>query len=201
MVQIMAWRRQGDKPLSEPMMASLLTHICVTRPQWVNRALICLSLSGCNLAIGLAVWAAYQLYFLSDLVFAWRLCTRLVCHCTGHSRNYMHVCASLLFCCGHIPLYFPISFRATSLALGQSYNCKLTHIPLDNMATISQTVFSDAFSWLKSFEFLLYARLKNGRIILWQCPSVCPSVRPSEFSGLFFIVLWDINLKLGICIQ
>ena len=36
LVQIMAWRRPGDKPLSEPVMASLLTHICVTRPQWVN---------------------------------------------------------------------------------------------------------------------------------------------------------------------
>ena len=32
----MAWRRPGDKPLSEAMMASLLKHICVTRPQWVN---------------------------------------------------------------------------------------------------------------------------------------------------------------------
>ena len=36
LVQIMAWRRSGDKPLSEPMIVSLLTHICVTRPQWVN---------------------------------------------------------------------------------------------------------------------------------------------------------------------
>ena len=36
LVQIMAWRRPGDKPLSEPMMVCLLTHICVTRPQWVN---------------------------------------------------------------------------------------------------------------------------------------------------------------------
>ena len=36
LVQIMAWRRPGDKPLSEPMMISLPTHICVTRPQWVN---------------------------------------------------------------------------------------------------------------------------------------------------------------------
>ena len=36
LVQIMAWRRPGDKPLSETMMVSLLTHICVTRPQWVN---------------------------------------------------------------------------------------------------------------------------------------------------------------------
>ena len=26
----------GSKPLSEPMMVSLPTHICVTRPQWVN---------------------------------------------------------------------------------------------------------------------------------------------------------------------
>ena len=36
LVQIMAWRRPGDKPLSEPMMVSSLTHICVTRPQWVK---------------------------------------------------------------------------------------------------------------------------------------------------------------------
>ena len=39
LVQIMAWRHPGDKPLSEPMMVSLLAHICVTRPQWVNTSL------------------------------------------------------------------------------------------------------------------------------------------------------------------
>ena len=36
LVQIMAWRRSGDKPLSEPVMVRLLTYICVTRLQWVN---------------------------------------------------------------------------------------------------------------------------------------------------------------------
>ena len=36
MVQIMGWHRPGDKPFSEPMMISSLTHICVIRPQWVN---------------------------------------------------------------------------------------------------------------------------------------------------------------------
>ena len=36
LVQIMAWRLPGDKPLSEPMMDDSLTHICVTRPQWVK---------------------------------------------------------------------------------------------------------------------------------------------------------------------
>ena len=36
LVQVMAWRRPGDKPLSEPTMVRLPTHICVTRPQWVS---------------------------------------------------------------------------------------------------------------------------------------------------------------------
>ena len=36
LVQIKAWRRPGDKPLSEPVTVSLPTHICVTRPQWVK---------------------------------------------------------------------------------------------------------------------------------------------------------------------
>ena len=36
LIKIMAWRRSGDKPLSEPMMARLPTHICVTRPQWLT---------------------------------------------------------------------------------------------------------------------------------------------------------------------
>ena len=36
LVEIMAWRRPGDKTLSEPLLVRLPTHICVTRPQWVN---------------------------------------------------------------------------------------------------------------------------------------------------------------------
>ena len=38
LVQIMVWRRPGDKPLAEPMMVSLLMHIyiCVSRSQWVK---------------------------------------------------------------------------------------------------------------------------------------------------------------------
>ena len=33
LVQIMAWRHPGDKTLSETVLVSFLTHICVTRPQ------------------------------------------------------------------------------------------------------------------------------------------------------------------------
>ena len=36
LVRILAWRGSGDKPLSVPMMANFPTHICATRPQWVN---------------------------------------------------------------------------------------------------------------------------------------------------------------------
>ena len=36
LVQIMAWCRPGDKPLSEPMLVFVPTHIWVTGPQWVK---------------------------------------------------------------------------------------------------------------------------------------------------------------------
>ena len=36
LVQIMAWCRPSDRPLSEPMRVRLPTHICVIRPQWVK---------------------------------------------------------------------------------------------------------------------------------------------------------------------
>ena len=73
LVQIMAWRRRGDKPLSESMMISLPTHICVTRPQWVKKIdIVSIKRSGiihtkCRLAVvnfkdhhgyGLSQWDA-----------------------------------------------------------------------------------------------------------------------------------------------
>ena len=47
LVQIMAGRRPGGKPLSEPMMVRLPTHICVSRPQWVNSPWFCGSGNRC----------------------------------------------------------------------------------------------------------------------------------------------------------
>ena len=35
-VHVMAWHRTGGKPLSEPTIVSLLTHIYTTRPQWID---------------------------------------------------------------------------------------------------------------------------------------------------------------------
>ena len=36
LVQIMAWGRSGDKPLSEPMIINLLSHVRITCAQWVK---------------------------------------------------------------------------------------------------------------------------------------------------------------------
>ena len=40
LVQILAWHLLGDKPLSQPMMASSLTHVSVTRWEWVKAHVI-----------------------------------------------------------------------------------------------------------------------------------------------------------------
>ena len=63
LVQIMAWRRPGDKPLTEPMMARLPTHICVARPQWVKLPFLLDSVNG----------AVHKLEYWHDLIgsFNW----------------------------------------------------------------------------------------------------------------------------------
>ena len=75
LVQITAWRRLGDKPLSEPVMVSLLTHICVTRPQWVNMCcwdtvyyLLCVLVWECNVILWpLAVDFKHKGNLLTDI--------------------------------------------------------------------------------------------------------------------------------------
>ena len=58
LVQILAWRRPGDKLLSEPMLVSLPTNMSVTRPQWVNvqfTTMVCVIISCCN-SNAIAAW-------------------------------------------------------------------------------------------------------------------------------------------------
>ena len=69
LVQIRAWRRPSDKLLSEPMMVSLLTHICVTRPQWVKYAQ-CLIVS-CSVVV-LKVLFIGSYFAHASLLFNWR---------------------------------------------------------------------------------------------------------------------------------
>ena len=91
LVQIMAWRRPGDKPFSEPMLVSLLTHICVTPPQWVNRYLL---------------WntASFHLPTINEIVAAslqwikcWKYFARLdIIHLSKVIRNTRNIYLSLV---------------------------------------------------------------------------------------------------------
>ena len=73
LVQIMAGRRSGDKPLSEPRMESLLTHICVTRPQWVNTVAlwwlpVCPRLLFVSIRHDIMTYGLYQCWFVVSVV-------------------------------------------------------------------------------------------------------------------------------------
>ena len=101
LVQIMAWRRSGDKPLSEPMMVSLLTHICVTRPQWVkgrDQLLYPITSAGCNyqsfslmLAYGITLlkWAHGSCVLCFAVVIMTVLWNQVV-YCTWIADHIIH---------------------------------------------------------------------------------------------------------------
>ena len=60
-------------------------------------------------------------------------------------------------------------------------------------------LFPHGYALNMIFWHFLYARLQTGRIMVWWCPSVRVSVRPSirlsQFSALFSYMLWHIDLK------
>ena len=95
MVQIMAWRRTGNNPLSGPMMVRLPTQKCVTRPQWVNnmefdtdctqqcRLMVILksAISWLSTTIMILIWSAQHITWchgacLSSFLLVWCLIQR-----------------------------------------------------------------------------------------------------------------------------
>ena len=83
LVQIMASRRPGDKPLSEPMMVILLTHICFTRPQWVKWAILWLVVPQPYLGLSRLASQAYSCRPWQnglELFVAWWYSTELIHH-------------------------------------------------------------------------------------------------------------------------
>ena len=74
LVQIMAWRRPGDKPLSESMMISLLTHMCITQPQWVKQCLRDWEASKQPMGFFIYWWVCLlTLITLYDVILPWRI--------------------------------------------------------------------------------------------------------------------------------
>ena len=74
LAQIMAWRRPGEKPLSETMMVRLLTHKCVTRPQWVNEGI------HPGLLCFLYCWSDHIFGQIVELPVVWDVMKLMWCH-------------------------------------------------------------------------------------------------------------------------
>ena len=72
------------------------------------------------------------------------------------------------------------------------------------LLNVSETLF-ELVCWKIILDTLLYTRLKNGHIMPWQCPSVCPSVTPfwlcshhriiMKFSGVITSDKSDVHAK------
>ena len=130
LVQMMAWRRPGDKPLSEPMMVKLLTNICFTRPQWVNHWGLVTPYEDIDLGHGLWLDLTVPSHYLDH---CWRsinevLWQSLEANFTGNAQ---------VFCPWSVPRRRYHTLR-----------------PRQNGHHF-QTTFSNAFSWMKLYEFRL----------------------------------------------
>ena len=82
----MAWRRQGDKPLSEPMLVRLPTHICVTRPQWVELVRIGISNGFKFIYISFDIYCGL-IHCIYIYIYIYMLLHVLVCVCLMYSRT------------------------------------------------------------------------------------------------------------------
>ena len=127
LVQIMVWRRPGDKQLSEPMMVSLLTHIFVTRSQWVKRNYFIVLMRLFFLA---AWWVAYFRWTAtprtSGLSPSCRLpgtispipeCTCSISHNAPFRTRNVHICNNLPLVCDK-PLRAPAFARPVNRLFG-----------------------------------------------------------------------------------
>ena len=177
----MAWPRPGDKPLSELMMVSLLAHICLTWPQWVN------------------TWIVLRFKEIFSTIFEWRhlvfvfQCplqarkslqfpdapTSAALHNTGTSHDHRLILSRCTQGTRHLLQGIPGVF------ISEDFSCKLwkerkmeliikrklkksiffqgivrchdrlTHWGWDKIAAASQKMFSNTFSWVKMYEFWL----------------------------------------------
>ena len=89
LVQIMAWCRLGDKPLSELMMVRLLMHVCVTVPQWVE---VC---SHMHRSVAEQRWADFDIPAVLPqsnkyTVGCWSECLGGICHVSQGSSGSEH---------------------------------------------------------------------------------------------------------------
>ena len=156
LVQVLAWRWPGDKPLSEPMMVRLPTHVCVTRRQWVN--IWRLSLSLCSIpCIYLMLDASLDNFYsynvtsilIYDLIFYYVSSYIYLMLDASLDTFYSYIPFRLLvdidWPADHINLWFPVicvtygSYNATKcfhfLHRANIYVCRVNVFPMTFLGT------------------------------------------------------------------
>ena len=104
LVHIMAWCRPCIKPLSEPMMVSLLTHICVDRLQWVNRETHETASMACRVGTAVEIVSLSNLARLGVLTFITKMSVSNSDHTTEGSLPLHDAKSSPVF-------QWPIQFK------------------------------------------------------------------------------------------
>ena len=170
----MAWRLFGAKPLSEPMLPyrqfeslfkiqkfsfkEMQFDILSAKwlPFWLGHKVLDKSLPSLNKHVN------YLCHFSVE-----KLCKCMETYLYSSSNKFIHLVFQLRFSLRWdgplewIALPFGSWLRLTARIWN---NLRWTHLPLDQMAAVSQTIFSNAFSWMKMYEF----RLKFHRqLFLW----------------------------------
>ena len=148
----MAWRRPGDKPLSEPRMESLLTHICVTRPQWVN---LCMLKTPRNIKFITLIFIKFNSYF--SVWHMWRIitfCLRCLIFFLHKSMFCLH---TLNLRCGISKHQGSCEFRGLHGIIGDNwYNLQAVQNPL------TKTVSTDPKYWSKTITIIHYHSNNTG---------------------------------------
>ena len=132
----MAWHRPDDKPLSEPMMIKLPTHICVIRPQWFSYSKdVCLVNGKKNYALRSAT---FNYTFSSQVTSIFQFNFLVI-------RKLKHPTAC----------YLTVKGKTYRNMTHNAWNKLVSLTPADKMAAVSQMIISDAFSWMNNFVFWL----------------------------------------------
>ena len=141
-----------DKPLSEPRMESLLTHICVTRPQWVKSELWHIShiydeaMKQCAVSLSMFIWE-FVLVTFSVITYYWYSSTFFLRWMNGiFTFVATFLCHFLIHfgavCQRVISFHYDQSFLSSTLLKRKSQWCTpMMHLlPLSKIQVYSQTL-------------------------------------------------------------
>ena len=142
----MVWRRPGDKPLSEPMVVSLLTHICVARPEWVKTE---------NILQNKTKSREQYIYTLM-YVLPWHWSCFLACHAPWWRHQVETFSALLALCEGNeLPSQRPVT-RSFGVFFDLRLNKRLSKRPIHRwFETPSCPIWRHCDDHINSCEYFL----------------------------------------------